>query len=155
MREAADAERDAVASAVRQAQVKRARAADEAELEAVELGAGGGPGASERGRKAARHAIVCGHRQAVVGLGWAGARWLAVADRERGLGEGLPSPEVLRRLQKEEERRKGVSYILKPEVARRLLALIMERRRAKTRKRERGRVLKTRVALLSRFERLT
>ena len=69
-------------------------------------------------------------------------------------GEGLPSPEVLRRLRRDEERRGGVVYVFKPGTARRLLALLVEQRRERARKRERGRIHKLRVALLSRFDRL-
>ena len=78
----------------------------------------------------------------------------AVACLGQGQGEGLPSPEVLRRLRRDEERRRGVSYVFKPGTARRLLALLVEQRRARARKRERGRIHKLRVSLLSRFDRL-
>ena len=154
VRDAAETERAMVALADRRVQVKRAREEAAAKFESVALGADGGPGASARGRKVAKCAVVAG-ADGTVG-GWRVVRGVraVVALEGRGQGEGLPSPEVLRRLRRDEARRRGASYVFKPGTARRLLAWLVEQRRAKARKRERGRVHKIRVALLSRFARL-
>ena len=80
------------------------------------------------------------------------ARWVvACAGSGDGGQEGVPSPEVWRRLQQEEARRRGGKRVYSPGMARRMLQLLMEQRRARARARDRGRV---RVVLSERFDRV-
>ena len=67
VRDAAESERAMVALADRRVQVKRAREEAAAKLEAVVLGADGGPGATARGRKVAKCAVVVGAEGAAGG----------------------------------------------------------------------------------------
>ena len=64
-------------------------------------------------------------------------------------GEGLPTPEVLRRFHEEAVRRRGRKKIYKPGTARRLLRLLLEQRRARARGGDNGRV---RADLAARFD---
>ena len=71
-------------------------------------------------------------RRAEVEVGWrvVRARWMVESDRAcvDGRGDGIPSPEVLRRVQREERKRKGVNFVYKSGTARRMLKLLMEQR---------------------------
>ena len=94
-------------------------------------------------------------RRAEVEVGWrvVRARWMVESDRAcvDGRGDGFPSPEVLRRVQREERKRERVNFVYKSGTARRMLKLLMEQRRRRARARDRGRV---RLALVDRFEQL-
>ena len=154
LRDVEETERAAAALLDRREALKLARAAAAAEIEAVCLGVDGGPGVSERGVKAAKTAVVASSRAGGEAVD-EGVCWRVVRARGElvrvsdGGGDGVSSPEVLRRLRHDEARRRGGKPAFEPGLARRLLRLLVERRRARASGVDAGRV---RADLMARFD---
>ena len=140
--------RDAVRFALARAERKRARERELAEIGAESGGASGGPGASTRGRWAVKRARWAAKRQ---GQEMGGIdkrpRWLTCVERQVRdvVVEGLPTPEVLAGVRRQElarayKRKKGVKFVMHSDNARRMLALLRLQQRRRARERDRGRI---------------
>ena len=148
-RDARETELAVVALDERRVRLKRALADEVEGVRAVQLGAHGGPGASARGVWAAKRARWVAKRdRAEVGWLGIGKRARRGADVESrivlvdGGWEGIPSPEVWRRVCREEVRRAPFKYKFKCSSARarRMLRLLKEQQRRRAQECGRGRV---------------
>ena len=146
-REAEESVRDAVRLALARAERKRARDREIAEIGAEGGGASGGPGASARGRWAVKRARWAAkrHGQEMGGVDKR-PRWLTCVERQVRdvVVEGLPTPEVLAGVRRQElaraYKRKGVKFVIHSDNARRMLALLRLQQRRRARERDRGRI---------------
>ena len=137
---------------------KRAHEQERAEVDAIELGTQGGPGASARGRWAAKRARWVRKRGAEPEHG-VRKRGRLVVFEERVVvplvhGVERSTPEVERRMLREERRRQDyrarfqAKFKLAGGSARRMLRLLLLQEKRRARERDRGRV---RLALTDRL----